>query len=84
MAGVGVVVTLVGGSANAGSSKGAGAPVRREAARVYVVRPGDTLWGIAARLAGPRSDPRPVVDLLVSANHLSGSLLPGDRLVLPG
>ena len=48
-----------------------------------LVRPGDTLWGIARRLAGPEADPRPVVDALVRANHVMGSLPVGARLVLP-
>jgi nucleoid-associated protein YgaU len=54
------------------------------AVRVYVVRPGDTLWGIAAGVAGPGADPRPVVDALISVNHVSnGVITPGQRLRLP-
>jgi hypothetical protein len=40
----------------------------RTAARSTVVRPGDSLWSVAARLA-PGSDPRPVVDALAAARH---------------
>jgi len=59
-------------------------PSRPGAERVYVVHPGDTLWGIAARIAGPEGDPRPVVDALVSRNHIVGAaILPGERLRLP-
>jgi hypothetical protein len=48
---------------------------------VYVVRPGDTLWSIAARVE-PTADPRPLVDRLQA--ELGGNTLqPGDRLLLP-
>ncbi len=42
----------------------------------YHVRPGDTLWSIAQRLA-PGSDPRAVVDMLVQA-HGGPTIQPGD------
>ena len=51
--------------------------------RTYVVRPGDTLWAIAARIAGPQADPRPVVDELAQANHLGAVIVPGQVLRLP-
>ena len=52
--------------------------------RVYVVRPGDTIWTIAQRIAGPGTDPRPTVDRLTSLNHVSDAqITPGERLVLP-
>lgn len=51
------------------------------AARVYVVRPGDTLWGIAGRLE-PGRDPRPLVYAL-SRQVPGGVLQVGERLVLP-
>jgi Tfp pilus assembly protein FimV len=54
-------------------------------ARHYVVRPGDTLWDIASRVAGPRGDPRPLVDRLLRENHLQRSdLAPGQILDLTG
>jgi len=56
---------------------------RPAASRTYVVRPGDTLWSIAVRLAGPSSDPRPLVDELAQANHVAGSIEPGQTLRLP-
>ena len=51
-------------------------------ARVYRVKPGDTLWSIAAtRYAG---DPRESVWKLQHRNHLVGTTIaPGQRLVLP-
>jgi nucleoid-associated protein YgaU len=49
----------------------------------YVVRAGDTLWSIAARLA-PGQDPRPVTDAIQTANHLDpGALVPGQSIVIP-
>ena len=50
--------------------------------RTYVVRPGDTLWSIAAHsYAG---DPREGVWEIQQRNHLaSATLSPGEKLVLP-
>ena len=51
--------------------------------RTVVVRPGDTLWDIAARTS-PASDPRAVVDGIAGANEIdAGALVPGQRLVVP-
>jgi LysM repeat protein len=59
------------------SSQGAGPE------RMYVVRPADTLWSIAARsYAG---DVREGVWKLQQRNHLASTTLqPGQRLILPG
>ena len=53
-------------------------------ARVYVVKPHDTLWSIAARTYG--GDPRAGIWKLEQANHLAGApiLVPGERLRVPG
>jgi hypothetical protein len=48
---------------------------------VYVVQPGDTLWSIASRLEGS-GNPRPLVEEL-SAQLGSGTVFPGERIVLP-
>ena len=52
-------------------------------AEVYVVKPSDTLWSIAASHYG--GDPREGVWKVTHANHLgSGAVLrPGQRLLLP-
>ena len=57
-------------------SGGAGHP------QVYVVRPADTLWSIAASHYG--GDPREAIWKLQDRNRLQGALLrPGQKLVLP-
>jgi nucleoid-associated protein YgaU len=50
--------------------------------RAVLVRPGDTLWSIAARSYG--GDPREGVWKIARRNHLRGSTVyPGERLVVP-
>ncbi len=50
--------------------------------RMTVVKPGDTLWSIAARSYG--GDPREAVWRLQERNHLrSATLRPGQHLILP-
>ena len=58
------------------SSSGAGPK------RTYVVKPGDTLWSVAARtFAG---DPREGVWKIEQRNHLaSATIVPGQRLIVP-
>ena len=83
-----LIALVLAGSALAQASQGASAgepvgPHRRDRV-VRVVRPGDTLWGIARGVVGPEGDPRPVVDEIRGANHLGRrTLLAGTRLVLP-
>ncbi len=49
----------------------------------YHVKPGDTLWSIAAA-HGTGGDVRAAVYSIRSANHLSGAtIVPGQTLVLP-
>jgi hypothetical protein len=57
--------------------RGLGSP----SARSYIVKPGDTLWGIATALAGD-GDPRPIVARLAQQAP-SGLVVVGQRLVLP-
>jgi len=74
---VGVLVGFAAGRALAG-------PRQARAGRTYVVQAGDTLWGIARRIAPPDADPRPVIDRLEAVNHLSGPVIvAGQRLTLP-
>ena len=50
--------------------------------RIYVVRPADTLWTIAAK--SYEGDPREGIWKIERRNRLDGALLrPGQRLVLP-
>jgi Tfp pilus assembly protein FimV len=71
---LGVVLT----AAHAGAAFGGTttAPERSPHVERVVVQPGDTLWSIAERLA-PNSDPRTVVDQLVSTLGTS-SVQPGE------
>jgi Tfp pilus assembly protein FimV len=72
-----LMVVLIGGHARAF--------VRRpETRRMYVVQAGDTIWDIARRVVGPRSDPRPLVDRMIRINHLgNGTIFVGERLSMP-
>ena len=73
-----VLVMARAGAALGGSTPAA--PERHPAHHVAsaVVRPGDSLWTVAERLA-PGSDPRPVVDALSEARH--GTVLtPGETI----
>jgi LysM repeat protein len=47
------------------------------------VRPGDTLWAIAAAHSRPNSDLQEVVDRITDANHLRGEIQPGQHLRIP-
>jgi LysM repeat protein len=58
-------------------SSGASGPARH-----YIVRPGDSLWAIAA--ASYAGDPRAGVWKIEQRNHLRGpTIAPGQVLVLP-
>ena len=58
------------------SSSGAGLK------RTYVVRPGDTLWSVAAQMYA--GDPREGIWKIERRNHLAGAtIVPGEKLVLP-
>lgn len=69
-----IAALAVGLAAN--GSRGAGPK------RVYVVRPGDTLWSVAQRTYA--GDPRQGVWELEQRNHLTAAtIVPGEKLVVP-
>jgi hypothetical protein len=86
-----LAVALVLVMTRAGAALGGSTPVAPErhpahgvtrAAASTVVRPGDSLWTVAERLA-PGDDPRPVVDALSDARH--GTVLtPGETISWDG
>jgi LysM domain len=53
------------------------------APRAVVVQPGDTLWSLADRYAGPGIDPRAYVDAILALNRLEGPPPAGARIRLP-
>ena len=69
-------LALIAWAVVARASQGAGPTLR------YTVRPGDTLWSIAAsHYAG---DPRDAIYRIAKQNHIVGNVIvPGERLVLP-
>lgn len=72
----------VAGQAQASSQVGPRVPAGKVVSRV-VVRPGETLWGIAAK-ADPAADPRTVIPEIVDLNSLSGtSVQVGQVLLVP-
>ena len=77
---IGVVAALSGPMS---AALGMGHDPALVSSRTYVVRPGDTLWGIAATVA-PDRDPREVVhDLDVLNEAPVGRLTPGMVLAVP-
>ena len=55
-----------------------------QAPRTLVLKPGDSLWGVAERFSPPGADLRAYVHSLIGLNHLQGRTpLPGLRLRLP-
>ncbi len=79
----GLMVALqanLGGLGNGHATTTVAVAARPVVARVWVVRPGDTLWGIV-EATGVKGDPRPMVDRLVA--QLQGRpLQPGQRLAV--
>jgi len=75
-----VLLTAQAGAALGGSSSEAPgrAPTVASSTRSTVVRPGDSLWSLAERLA-PGDDPRPVVDALREARR-GEALLVGETV----
>ncbi len=66
-----------------GSSQAAGRGTAAATSQTLTVRPGETLWAVAARIA-PHSDPRLVVADIESRNHLHGvEVRAGQQLRVP-
>lgn len=66
-----------------GGAHSSTAPLRVERSSHLLVRPGDTLWQIAERVA-PGADPRETIATIMSTNHLTGeSVVPGQVLLVP-
>lgn len=77
------VLAVLGGLAAAEAAEPAERPIRDVPTTTYVVKPGDTLWGIATRIA-PGEDPGVLIDGIEDANGVdAGSLVPGQQLVIP-
>jgi LysM domain-containing protein len=77
-------VLSMAGRVGAGPQAASPDPTAPVVTRTYVVRPGDTLWRIAAGLVGSREDPRPMITRLIGLNRVqNGVILPGQQLRLP-
>jgi nucleoid-associated protein YgaU len=84
-----IVVSSIGiraalGSIGGGPLAATDAPggVKASAVRVWIVRPGDTLWSIAEAV-DPNGDVRPLVDRL--AGEARGTAIyPGETIAIPG
>ena len=63
---------------------GAGEQADVPSSRTYIVREGDTLWGIASSVA-PGRDPREVILEIegLDGNRPGGSVVPGQVLAIP-
>ena len=77
-----MIVVIAGFAVGHGSSLAAG-PGDRPAHHKVIVKPGESLWAVAARVS-PNQDPRLVVADIESLNRLSGPAVePGQLLLVP-
>jgi nucleoid-associated protein YgaU len=78
-----LVLTAVAGLALARGARAADGPVANVVVHTHVVLPGETLWGIAHKVA-PGDDPRDTVARIVEFNAMtSPAVQAGQRLALP-
>jgi len=78
------VLALLAVAFSVGVSSQAAGPSRPHAVPTVTVRPGESLWQVAVRVA-PGADPRLVVDELQRVNHLSSATVQsGQQLIVPG
>lgn len=79
-----MIATLLAIGAGAWAGSQQRAAENRGAVEVVGVGTGQTLWGIADDLAGPRDDVRDVVHRIQELNEMSGGdLVAGQRLLVP-
>jgi LysM repeat protein len=77
------VLVLAGLVLGHGSSQAAGRGSGVATTRTLTVRPGETLWSVATRIA-PHEDPRLVVADIEARNHLvGGQVETGQQLLVP-
>ena len=72
-----VTMLFAGGPGSVAPAGGRGTP------RAVVVQPGQTLWSLAERYAGPGIDPRAYVDAILAVNGLDAPPQAGMRIKLP-
>jgi LysM repeat protein len=78
---VAVAAVLLGPAA--GTAAASSAAATHMTATTLVVRPGDTLWSIATRVA-PNADPRETITALRELNNLDQpAVYVGQRLIIP-
>lgn len=79
----GLVFAVLGGGFGLGRAAADGPPAAIEVS-TYTVAPGDTLWAIAAGVAGEGQDVRDVIATIQDLNNLTDSaIVAGARLLLP-
>jgi nucleoid-associated protein YgaU len=79
---IGIRAALGGTGGGPLAATGAPGGVKAAAVRVWIVRPGDTLWSIAEAV-DPNGDVRPLVDRL--AGEARGTAIyPGETIAIPG
>ncbi|MEY4163467.1 MAG: hypothetical protein RLZZ79_419 [Actinomycetota bacterium] len=77
------ILLLAGASLVTGATAGSSDSVSTTPYMKITVKPGETLWSIAAKI-DPTGDRRDIVEELISINHLKqGDLVAGQRIYIP-